>query len=355
MPQHGMRVLGRAVVVRCLCSLAPATQSPSTRSSFASGAAPARGAPVGAHPPSLGASSGAAAAAIMRDFSIETTPKLAARIENHRALLPPGTTVYVAAIPGTALQDVAALCKRLVAEGLEPVPHLAARAMRDAQHLKLWLSEMQESGVHHVLLLAGDTETPAGKYTSSLDILCSDLLPHYGITHVDIVAHPEGSLHMADPVAEVLKKVTFARLHNISMDIVTQVCFDVKRISELCRQLRAAGVDTRIRIGVCGLATPATLLKYAAICGVGPSLNILRTSPSLVLGLTQNQGPAPLLDSLALAVSQDPGGHGLVSAHFFSFGSFQQTCSWATQKREREMEKGGQGEEETLSLPEKGI
>jgi len=32
----------------------------------------------------------------------------------------------------------------------------------------------------------------------------------------------------------------------------------------------------------CGLATPATLLKYAAICGVGPSLNILKTSPSLV-------------------------------------------------------------------------
>ena len=123
-------MLGRAVVVRCLCSLAPATQSPSTRSSFASGAAPARGAPEGgAHPPfalassfghqrtprplcrmeggapearsmSMGASSAAAAAAMMRDFSIETTPTLAARIEDHRALLPPGTTVYVAAIPG---------------------------------------------------------------------------------------------------------------------------------------------------------------------------------------------------------------------------------------------------------------
>jgi hypothetical protein len=39
------------------------------------------------------------------------------------------------------------------------------------------------TGVHHVLLLAGDNETPAGSYASSLDILYSDLLPHYGITH----------------------------------------------------------------------------------------------------------------------------------------------------------------------------
>jgi hypothetical protein len=137
-PQDGMRVLGRAVVVRCLCSLAPATQSPSARSSFASGAAQARGAPAGgAHPPfalassfghqrtprplcrmergapearsmSMGASS--AAAAMMRDFSIETTPTLAARIEDHRALLPPGTTVYVAAIPGKCAHACMEVC-----------------------------------------------------------------------------------------------------------------------------------------------------------------------------------------------------------------------------------------------------
>eukprot|EP00802_Teleaulax_amphioxeia_P011133 Tamp_11163.p1 GENE.Tamp_11163~~Tamp_11163.p1 ORF type:complete len:393 (-),score=43.90 Tamp_11163:770-1849(-) len=291
------------------------------------------------------AAAAAAAAAMMREFSIETTPGLSTRIEDHRALLPPGTPVYVAAIPGTALEDTAALCTRLAAEGLRPVPHLAARAMRDPQDLEQWLTEMQRSGVRHVLLLAGDNETPAGIYASSLDVLSSGLLQHYGITQVDIVAHPEGSPRIANPVAEVLKKVAWAQEHNVTMDIVTQVCFDVTRISDLCRQLRAAGVANRIRIGACGLATPATLLKYAAICGVGPSLNILKTSPSLVLGLTQNQGPAPLLDSLALAVAQDPRSHGQVSAHFFSFGSFQKTCSWAMQRRERGMARGVEGGE----------
>jgi hypothetical protein len=38
------------------------------------------------------------------------------------------------------------------------------------------------AGVRHVLLLAGDNETPAGIYASSLDVLSSGLLQHYGIT-----------------------------------------------------------------------------------------------------------------------------------------------------------------------------
>ena len=38
------------------------------------------------------------------------------------------------------------------------------------------------AGVHHVLLLAGDNETPAGVYSSSLDVLSSGLLLRYGIT-----------------------------------------------------------------------------------------------------------------------------------------------------------------------------
>ena len=140
-------MLGRAVVVRCLWSLAPgpaqttlchATAAPW---GFASGAAPARPATASRAAPfsgtlrmprlrywvetaarvrgggwevrsmgtgaagavdaeGAGTAAAAAAAAMMREFSIETTPGLSTRIEDHRALLPPGTPVYVAAIPG---------------------------------------------------------------------------------------------------------------------------------------------------------------------------------------------------------------------------------------------------------------
>ena len=283
---------------------------------------------------SLGALS---AAMIMQSFSIETTPKLSSRIEKHSAFMPPGTPVYVAAIPGTAFEDAAELCTRLSSEGLLPVPHLAARAMRDRQELDAWLENMRSSGVQRVLLLAGDTGTPAGDFSSSLDVLRTGRLQAYGISQVDIVAHPEGSPHIKDALAEVFKKVNWAQEHNVSMQIVTQVCFDIGAISALCRKLRAGGAQNRIRVGLPGLASAETLLRYAKMCGVGPSLNLLKANASFVLGPAGFGGiggnnPAPLLQRLSDAVAADPQGHGDVSAHFFSFGSLQRTAIWAAEQ-----------------------
>ena len=60
---------------------------------------------------------------------------------------PQTTSTLTHVLAGTALEDTAALCTRLAAEGLRPVPHLAARAMRDPQDLEQWLTEMQRSGI----------------------------------------------------------------------------------------------------------------------------------------------------------------------------------------------------------------
>jgi len=316
------------MVMRCLVSLSHRTTSRGL--SFA-GAHRLRGGAgrslteaYHAHP--------AASSALMATFSIETTPKLSSRIETHCAILPPGTPVYVAAIPGTPLKDTAALCKRLGSEGFDPVPHLAARALLDTQELETWLETMRSSGVNHVLLLAGDNDEPAGIFSSSLDVLLTGLLQKHGIQQVDVVAHPEGSSRMRDPVAEVLRKVSWAQEHDIRMDIVTQVCFDVNAVSTLCRQLRKVGVINCIRVGLPGLATPATLLKYAAMCGVGPSISILKNNPALVLGLTRNNDPGPLLEELTAVVTADAAAHGQVGVHFFSFGSLERTALWATQR-----------------------
>ena len=88
-----------SMVMRCLVSLSHRTTSRGL--SFA-GAHRLRGGggrclteAYHAHP---------ASSALMATFSIETTPKLSSRIETHCAILPPGTPVYVAAIPGTALK-----------------------------------------------------------------------------------------------------------------------------------------------------------------------------------------------------------------------------------------------------------
>ena len=100
-------------MVRCLASVAffpgPAIRAvPQRRGSSLAGRLPlcrfsaaSRGSPVGVGAGSLATASGAM---VMGSFSIETTPKLSSRIEKHSAVLPPGTPVYVAAIPGTPVE-----------------------------------------------------------------------------------------------------------------------------------------------------------------------------------------------------------------------------------------------------------
>ena len=74
--------------------------------------------PVLSRPMSLAAAAGAVAPGEgLGRFSIETTPKLSARIPSHGGILPPGTLVYVAAIPGTALQVLCPVIVVIISRG----------------------------------------------------------------------------------------------------------------------------------------------------------------------------------------------------------------------------------------------
>ena len=69
------------------------------------------------------------------NWSIEVTPTGATKIESFRDCLDPGTTVNVTFLPGTDPADTIAVCERLHNDGMRPVPHLAARSVRDADQL----------------------------------------------------------------------------------------------------------------------------------------------------------------------------------------------------------------------------
>jgi len=268
---------------------------------------------------------------LLSAFSIETTPKSSKSIDNHASLLPPGTCVYVAAIPGTPLEDMVALCAKLQQEGLEAVPHMAARALADEAEVSEWVSLFSGVGVDHVLLLAGDGKKPAGKFTSSMDLLHSGLL-HPTMKQIDVVGHPEGSGKIDSPLTHLKEKVDWAAENNVTMDILTQVCFNVSTVSEYCRHLRQQGIPNAIRVGLPGPTRPSTLLRYASACGVGPSIALLANSPAVARGLmAQNEAtPNALLSEFSSLVDEDVRGHGALKLHLFSFGGVKSTAAWAT-------------------------
>ena len=73
-------------------------------------------------------------------FSLETTPAIAAKVQSFSDLLPAGTSVYIAMLPGADHRDNVATAKRLRAEGMNPVPHIPARSVKNRAQLQDYLA-----------------------------------------------------------------------------------------------------------------------------------------------------------------------------------------------------------------------
>ena len=93
------------------------------------------------------------------NWSIEVTPTGATKIESFRDCLNEGTTVNVTFLPGTDPADTIAVCERLHNDGMKPVPHLAARSLRNADQLdELLTAYTTRCGVEEVLCIGGGVD-----------------------------------------------------------------------------------------------------------------------------------------------------------------------------------------------------
>ena len=271
--------------------------------------------------------------ALVRGFSVETTPGSAAKVDSFATLLPAGTVVNVTQLPGSAQSDTIAVCKRLRAEGMEPVPHIAARSLTGEAGLARYLEGLAaDAGVREVLVIGGGVDRPAGAYAESMDVLLSGRLEAAGIRKVGVAGHPEGSPDIsADGLATALAaKNEWAARTGIETYIETQFCFDANAILKWEKSIRAAGNRLPIHIGVPGLASLKTLLKFAQVSGIGPSMRVLTRQTRNIARLLTVQAPDKLLVGLADGIQADP--ECLIRhLHFYPFGGLAKTVSWIDQ------------------------
>lgn len=266
-----------------------------------------------------------------KDWSIEVTPPGAAKIESFADILRPGTTVNVTFLPGTDPMETVAVAARLQREGMNPVPHIAARSVRDHQQLADMLAAMrQDAAVEEVLIIGGGVDKPVGDFTSSMEILETGLVQEHGISRIGVSGHPEGSPDIpAAALADALAwKNEFARREGLELYIETQFCFDPAAVIAWEREIRAAGNRLPIRVGIPGPATIKTLLRFAQISGVGPSMRMIAKQARNVSKLLTVQSPHLLISGLARAMSADPECC-LAHFHYYPFGGFGRSCQWA--------------------------
>jgi len=270
-------------------------------------------------------------AGFMRNYSCETTPAAARKIERFGDYLQPGTSVFITFLPGSDFDETIETARKLKNQGFVPVPHIAARAISNASELDDNLNRLVgEAGVNEVLLIGGGLATPLGDFSDTMQVLETGLFDAHGITRLNVAGHPEGSPDISDE--DILKalawKNAFAERTGAHVEIVTQFCFDSAPIIAWDKAIQAHGNRLPIRIGLPGLATIKTLLAYGKSCGVGNSLRFLTRQARNVTKLLAVSAPDKIVAELAAYQASDSA-CGIISVHMFPLGGLKRTASWS--------------------------
>jgi methylenetetrahydrofolate reductase (NADPH) len=214
---------------------------------------------------------------------------------------------------------------------MEPVPHIVARRIESLSILDDFLQRLAaEAGVKQVLIVAGDTKAPVGQIDSSLQILDSGILEKHQIRTIGVAGHPEGHRDLDDAVLRdaLRRKNAYARKTGSNVYIVTQFTFAAEPIIAWENSYGADIGQLPVTVGLPGLASARTLLKYGMACGIGASLQAFSKRAAKLTRLLTVSAPDATIVGLARYIDHTPQTR-IRQIHFFPFGGFERTADWA--------------------------
>ena len=267
-------------------------------------------------------------------FSVEVTPKAASKIENFEDYIPSGTLVYIAHIEGTPIEEMVETAKKINDQGFCAMPHFPARIIKDKNVLEDWISRYKnEANVSNALLIAGGANKPYGEYDSSIQLIESELFDKADFNNLHIAGHPEGSMDI-DPdgsttnVDQALSwKNEFSKRTDANMAITTQFSFDASSVISWANNIKEAGIDIPVHIGIAGPAKLQTLLRYSIECGVGASIKIIQKRAKDLTKLLLPYKPTNIITELATYKANNPS-FNIEKVHFFPLGGNKQVSDF---------------------------
>jgi methylenetetrahydrofolate reductase (NADPH) len=110
------------------------------------------------------------------------------------------------------------------------------------------------------------------------------------------------------------------------MRIVTQFGFDANKFIAWAEGIKAAGVDLPVHLGVAGPAKITTLLKFAAMCGVGNSLSFLKKRGGALMTMAAGFDPDEIVKPIE--ANWQSGNSPIAQIHVFPFGGMKKSAEW---------------------------
>ena len=260
--------------------------------------------------------------ALLRDPRYEVIPVQG--IEHKVALLPFGSTVTVTASPALGVDRTLDASTALAARGYAVVPHLAARMISGRSHLERIVERLERSRVREVFVVGGDADPPVGDYDDAGDLLEELAGLSHPFARIGVGGYPEGHPLVTDEqLLEALR-----RKQPFASHLVTQLCFDAGALAAWAADIRSAGIQLPVVVGLPGVVERRRLAEISLRSGVGASLRYLRKHGRQMATLARSRryDPTPLAVDLA-DVAADPA-LGISGAHLFTFNQVEATRDW---------------------------
>ncbi len=272
-------------------------------------------------------------AAFLKRASLEITPKQIEKLALLKDKLSPGARVFIALIdPADVAAQIEAV-RQLKTAGFDPVPHVPARFVRDEADLRARIKALAEAGSTTMLVLGGGAPQPIGIYDAAIQLLETGVFQANGVKRLGIAGHPEGNpditkIHGDAMLLKALtEKQAYLKANGIDGFIATQFLFEADPVADWARNLKANGIDLPIYVGVPGPATIKTLVKYAAMCGVGNSARFIRKQALNITKLLTVNTPDDFVAGLAQLHYGKPDLN-IAGAHLYPFGGFDKLFDW---------------------------
>ncbi|ODP36368.1 hypothetical protein BFL28_05965 [Sphingomonas turrisvirgatae] len=266
---------------------------------------------------------------LAREASYEVSARDGEAIKKAGARLTPGTRISVTWMPADNDDDRVSAARQLRDAGLEPVPHIAARMLKDEHHLDRLLGRLSaEAGVGQLLVISGDVKQAVGPFESSSDLIASSAFRKPMLHTIWVGGYPEGHPTIDDETLRAVLDRKIATIGELGMTpgVITQFCFDAEPILQWMKAFRERHDGVAVRVGLAGPAGIRTLLRYAAICGVGASAKALITRGASIARLLSEAAPDPVIRDLAETPTY--GELQPVGFHLFPFGGLDRTVRW---------------------------
>ena len=237
--------------------------------------------------------------------------------------LPAGTTVSVTASPAKDMEATLTLAQELRQLELNVIPHLSARMTKDRNHLEKLLARMGEAGLEQVFVVGGDA-TEFGEFNDAPQLLAAMAELDHGVTRIGITGYPEGHPLISD---QALRTALAVKAPHASY-IATQMCFDVAAIVAWIKEIRAAGIELPVYIGIPGVVNPVRLASIGARIGVGASIRYVMKNRSFLWKLLRPgpYRPTRLVRGIARACADED--LGIRGFHVFTFNEVERTVEW---------------------------